>query len=80
MFHRLQQAYHGLGHCSPCTTHSSIVGVAAAGKQLERREAAVMEREVNTLTKSIFAKVTCGVLKEETAKKQAEAVTGGLQS
>ena len=39
----------------------------------------MMDREVNSITESIFAEVTCSVLKEETAKKQAEAVTGELQ-
>ena len=40
----------------------------------------MVDMEVNTFTKSIFANVQRTVLQEETAKKQAEAVTGGLHS
>ena len=40
----------------------------------------MVDLEVNTLNKGIFAKVTRGVMQEETAKKHAAAVTGGLQS
>ena len=39
----------------------------------------MVDMEVNTFTKSIFANVQRTVLQEETAK-QAEAVTGGLHS
>ena len=40
----------------------------------------MLDMEVSTLTKSVFAKVTWDVMQEGTAKKQAAAVTGGLQS
>ena len=39
----------------------------------------MVDMEVHTLTKAIFAKVERSLLQEETAKHQAEAATGGLQ-
>ena len=37
----------------------------------------MVDMEVNTLTKAIFAKVQRTLLQEATAERQAEAVTGG---
>ena len=39
----------------------------------------MVDMEVETLTKAIFAKVQRTLLQQETAKQQAEAASGGLQ-
>ena len=39
----------------------------------------MVDLEVNTLTKAIFANIACSLLQKETVKQQAEIVTGGSQ-